>query len=519
MIALIRKSAFLFIAAATYLLPVATGAAPFATQAKATSCTLPPPQACSAGCATCGTTAVSCSFWTDCGAACPGGTVEIDSEMCLPSASRRYLCQKTDTVASGICQSCLAGFWGTSCSACPGGANNACSGHGTCSDGIYGTGACTCAQGFTGSACQYSAATTCNGHGTPNFDGSCTCNAGFTGATCNACAPNNYAYPSCTYCSAAVTCNSRGTCTSTGTCACAPGFTGAGCETPVATSCPAGQILSNGACVACGPGAFSPGGTATSCTPCAPGSFAALGGAASCSACPAGTYSSQIGSATCTPCEAGLTSPAGSSACVSATAVLVLRAECVAVDPNDATKRLVRFGYENAFANGGMPLEVPYGPANRVTIDGQDVGVLSGAPPSLEPGIHTNAFTVRYTDGQSVVWQVIDPQTLAPTSASPSAMSPPCNPPAGPPGPQGAAGPQGPSGPTGPVGPVGPVGPKGETGAQGPTGPEGSVPSGTLILILEGDPVPTGYTYVGSYKQNLTDKGIKSVTVHVYRKN
>jgi hypothetical protein len=51
---------------------------------------------------------------------------------------------------------CPAGTYGASCSACPGGASNVCSSHGTCSQGVAGNGTCTCFSGFNGLACQYS---------------------------------------------------------------------------------------------------------------------------------------------------------------------------------------------------------------------------------------------------------------------------------------------------------------------------------------------------------------------------
>jgi len=204
----------------------------------------------------------------------------------------------------------------------------------------------------------------------------------------------------------------------------------------------------------------------------------------------------------------------------------VLRAECVAVDPSNPNKRLARFGYENTFPSNGQPLDTPYGVGtNAVSIDGNDAGPLSGAPSSLAPGIHTNAFTVRYDEGQTVVWSVRDPQTTFTMTASPMAATPACDPAAGPQGiqgEQGLPGQQGIQGEKGDRGDTGPQGIQGEQGAQGPPGPpgpQGSVPPGTLVMFLDGDPVPPGYTLVGSYKVNLTDRGGPPVTIKLYRKN
>ena len=66
------------------------------------------------------------------------------------------------------CNLCLTGYYGTSCqNECPGGALFPCSGHGSCSSGTLGTGACTCLTGFVGTACNQ-------------------CAEGFEGTTCTA---------------------------------------------------------------------------------------------------------------------------------------------------------------------------------------------------------------------------------------------------------------------------------------------------------------------------------------------
>jgi len=94
----------------------------------------------------------------------------------------------------------------------------------------------------------------------------------------------------------------------------------------------------------------------------------------------------------------------------------------------------------------------------------------------------------------------------------------------GPPGPPGPAGPEGPQGPQGSPGPAGPAGPAGPPGPTGAKGDPGAVPSGTVVLVLPGDPAPAGYTLVATFKQEMDMKpgqrgGQREVTVRVYRKN
>jgi hypothetical protein len=129
--------------------------------------------------------------------------------------------------------SCAKDHYGPACDPCPGlGASGgpACNGHGTCDDGILGTGRCACNPGFVGSYCQYSNAT-CSGHGNPDGTGGCTCTAGFAGAACGACAVNHYAYPTCRYCLASSTCSGNGACGPQGQCVCNAGFGGPNCAT------------------------------------------------------------------------------------------------------------------------------------------------------------------------------------------------------------------------------------------------------------------------------------------------
>jgi hypothetical protein len=49
---------------------------------------------------------------------------------------------------------CNPGYYGPDCLECPGGAANPCNGHGSCDDGLAGTGICNCEPGFTDVACD-----------------------------------------------------------------------------------------------------------------------------------------------------------------------------------------------------------------------------------------------------------------------------------------------------------------------------------------------------------------------------
>jgi len=382
-----------------------------------------------------------------------------------------------------------------------------------------------------------------------------TSSAGGSATSCTVCAAGQFSSAGSAVCSACSADTYAASAGSASCAACPVGFSsaaGSASCTQVVSTCSAGQFLFGTVCAVCPAGTFSGGGTATSCSACAAGSFSPAG-SASCNACPAGTFAAGTGSNTCMSCPAGTTSGAGATACTSIAATIVLRAECVAIDPSDATKRLVQFGYENTFL-ASVPLPTPYGaPANIVTIADVDAGEASGAPTALAPGIHSNAFTVRYSSGQSVVWSVRDPATTLTMTASPSAFTPSCTVagpvgPAGPAGPVGPTGPAGPAGPTGetgpagaqgnpgadgapgaqgPQGPQGPQGVKGDTGATGAQGPAGSdafVPSGTLIFREATLPQPplTQYEFVGSYTLELDGKGPKkssSILINIYRKN
>lgn len=327
---------------------------------------------------------------------------------------------------------------------------------------------------------------------------------------------------------------------------------------------------------ACAPGTYSPTTGRSSCllsplghfvalpaaaspTPCSAGQYASTTGALACSSAPPGsfvpapgtafptlcaanTYQPLAGQTSCLACDANRISQVGATACVCAppppgsfisdpdtcavspvAPSLKLNAVCVRQDPADATRSLVQFGYENTFP-GGEILDV-----GNVAINGAGL-TPPGIPSSLARGIHTNAFTVRYTPGDSVVWTAIDPVTFDVRIASPGETTPSCTVqgPQGPEGPQGAAGPEGPAGPQGEPGPAGPEGATGPAGPQGADGPQGlpgtpaTLPPGTIIMLLDSDPVPEGFTYVGSFTQRFFKEPEpieRSVVIRMYRKN
>eukprot|EP00760_Papus_ankaliazontas_P019861 PhM_4_TR18074/c1_g1_i4/m.44653 len=159
-------------------------------------------------CTTCATGYAGASCLSPC--SCVGGTCDI---------------------RTGRCSSCNTGFAGENCTlVCPRANNTFCGGHGTCSDGISGTGLCTCVAPWIGSACatcnnvhygqqcqNICPGTTgtqpCNGHGTCDSgtmgSGNCTCNGGYAGTACTDLCPTN----------SGLVCGGHGTC-SAGTCVC-----------------------------------------------------------------------------------------------------------------------------------------------------------------------------------------------------------------------------------------------------------------------------------------------------------
>jgi hypothetical protein len=63
------------------------------------------------------------------------------------------------------CNVCLGGYYGPSCLPCPGGPAIPCNGTGSCSDGMSGSGVCTCQAPYFGVDCQYALTSLTPTHG------------------------------------------------------------------------------------------------------------------------------------------------------------------------------------------------------------------------------------------------------------------------------------------------------------------------------------------------------------------
>ncbi|XP_062977667.1 stabilin-1 [Elgaria multicarinata webbii] len=145
-------------------------------------------------------------------------------------------CNQT-VVTSGCCK----GFFGPSCTPCPGGFTNSCYGRGNCSDGIRGNGQCRCFQGFKGAACHICSNPNKHGqncdedcgcvHGIcdnrPGSRGVCqarTCKAGYTGEFCDKTNQNCGPVGASVYCHLNAVCSENGT----ARCICLDGYEGDG---------------------------------------------------------------------------------------------------------------------------------------------------------------------------------------------------------------------------------------------------------------------------------------------------
>ena len=157
--------------------------------------------------------------------------------------------------STSSCNDCQASFYGSTCTLqCPVNSGHVCSNHGTCSDGVTGTGLCSCTFGWSGldcsQACTGGSENPCGGHGICNpSDGTCTCFSNVSkghwqGSGCTTCDPLYESAGCTTECPnvAGVVCNGYGTCYD-GMCQCSSGYCGANCNTTGAacsSACPSG---------------------------------------------------------------------------------------------------------------------------------------------------------------------------------------------------------------------------------------------------------------------------------------
>ncbi|CUG31867.1 transmembrane protein, putative [Bodo saltans] len=250
------------------------------------------------------------------------------------------------------CNTCQTGYYGPQClEECPGGACAPCFNHGRCSDGVNGTGVCTCDFNATfgfwssydcslcvagwygylcGSLCPRTDAGVFCGNGTCrdgySGDGVCVCNAGFTvndttrNGVCTICA-DGYFGANCTACPSnnGLPCSGNGICDDglqgTGICTCRVGYSGPNCS----LMCPVafGRTCGNGGCVAN--------------NTCVCAAYWDLS-SGSCSTCIDGNYGLDC-SLTCPPCVFGKCMQDGSCVCHSG----YWGAQCDHICPGGAT--------------------------------------------------------------------------------------------------------------------------------------------------------------------------------------
>ncbi|XP_053506197.1 stabilin-2 [Ictalurus furcatus] len=158
-------------------------------------------------------------------------------------------------------EQCCSGYWGYDCLECPGSAATPCNNNGVCSDGIGGSGNCTCKVGFEGTACEKceenrygptcSNVCTCK-HGLCNSglrgNGQCTCFSGYTGPDCD------QELPGC----ADLRCGPDARCFEDTTfgklvCKCQPGYFGDGVQCTSINPCQKRVCHEHAVCVHTGP--------------------------------------------------------------------------------------------------------------------------------------------------------------------------------------------------------------------------------------------------------------------------
>ena len=223
--------------------------------------------------------------------------------------------------AGPVCAECAPGHWGAECHGeCPGGACRPCAGHGACHDGREGNGTCACHRGPGAGhwdagrgcgdclpgwygpdclrACPGGAGTPCGGHGlcSDGVDGSgaCACAAGpatgfWAGADCGACAAGRYGADCAAECpgGAGGACSGAGVCADgragSGACTCDGGFVGVACERECPRGAGGAPCHGHGAC------AWDASAQAAACV-CHAGAAVGYWGGDGCGTCGRGYY-------------------------------------------------------------------------------------------------------------------------------------------------------------------------------------------------------------------------------------
>jgi len=175
------------------------------------------------------TPSTPCSGQGTCVTTATGAACRCDATFCGSDCS----------LSGSDCGICPNGRFGTGCANfCPGYAAGppvtVCSGHGTCGEGVPGSGLCICDAGYAGAACHISCPPgPCSGHGSCNpVTGTCTCAGGYATFDCSVACPALGTPDGI--------CSGHGTChegrSGSGACSCLLGYTSANCS----QACPGG---------------------------------------------------------------------------------------------------------------------------------------------------------------------------------------------------------------------------------------------------------------------------------------
>lgn len=232
------------------------------------------------------------------------------------------------------CDQCGDGVFGTLCDQqCPSSNSQPCSGHGTCDDGVLGTGECACFDDWEGDVCDVGG---CQpgfqpSQGGATQDACVPCSRGFfkaekSLAECAPCLPGTFAnVTGMTECHTApvgkyqpdlgsadaVACpagSASSVLGATNCSICEPGTYAGEPGMAQCLQCPVGRATTckgTAECDACAPGTFSDDKGLVHCKNCPAGRFVKLGGRTECKAAPVGRYTAFDGMDGATPCEPG----------------------------------------------------------------------------------------------------------------------------------------------------------------------------------------------------------------------